>query len=235
MEGDGGGDAFEAPERGAVGGVLVIDDHPLFCDALSMALRGGLGLETVATANALSPALGALRDGLDVDAVVLDLNLPDVTGLDGLVRVRAVAPHVPVVVVSALDDPRIVAQALKAGAAGFVRKDTPADALVTAFRRVMDGFVVTPPDFAAPAEGSERDSAIDDAVERLGELTPQQLRILGLVCEGKLNKQIAFDLAIAETTVKAHITAILRKLGVQSRTQAVLVAQRASYAGILRG
>ncbi len=233
MEGDGGA-AGDFAALGSDGAILVVDDHPLFCDALSMALRGGLGLETVATANALNDALGLLRDGLDVDAVVLDLNLPDVTGLDGLVRLKAATPHVPVVVVSALDDPRIVAQALKAGAAGFVRKDAPADALVAAFRRVFEGFVVTPPDFDLRAEGVASDAAIDDAVERLGELTPQQLRILGLVCEGRLNKQIAFELAIAETTVKAHITAILRKLGVQSRTQAVLVAQRASYAGILK-
>jgi DNA-binding NarL/FixJ family response regulator len=234
MDGDGGaGGAFRAPSPDAERAILVIDDHPLFCDALSMALRGGLGLETVATANALTQALAMLRDGLEVDAVVLDLNLPDVTGLDGLVRLKAATPHVPVVVVSGLNDARIVAQALKAGAAGFVRKDTPADALVAAFRQVFDGFVVTPPDFSARADGAPGDAQIEDAMERLGELTPQQLRILGLVCEGKLNKQIAFDLAIAETTVKAHITAILRKLGVQSRTQAVLVAQRASYAGIL--
>jgi DNA-binding NarL/FixJ family response regulator len=167
--------------------------------------------------------------------VVLDLTLPDVTGVDGLLRLKAATPRTPVVVVSGLTDDRIVAQALRAGAAGFVRKDTPGEALVAAFRQVLDGGVYTPPDFTPPAAADDEDAALDDAVGRLTELTPQQLRILSLVCEGKLNKQIAFDLAIAETTVKAHITAILRKLGVQSRTQAVLIAQKASYAGILKG
>jgi DNA-binding NarL/FixJ family response regulator len=91
-----------------------------------------------------------------------------------------------------------------------------------------------PPDFTPPAAGDPDTAGLDNAVDRLTELTPQQLKILSLVCEGKLNKQIAFDLSIAETTVKAHITAILRKLGVSSRTQAVLIAQKASYAGILK-
>lgn len=228
IDSDTGGD-------GAPKSILVIDDHPLFCEAISMALRHGLGLETVATANTLGEGLARLGEGLDVDAVVLDLNLPDVTGVDGLVRLKAVTPRTPVVVVSGLTDDRIVAQALRAGAAGFVRKDTPSDALVAAFRRVFEGSVYMPPDFTPPAPGDHEHAALDDAVDRLTELTPQQLNILRLVCEGKLNKQIAFDLNIAETTVKAHITAILRKLGVTSRTQAVLIAQKASYAGILKG
>ena len=227
----------EADESGdgAPKAILVIDDHPLFCEAISMALRTGLGLETVATANTLTEGLDRLGEGLEVDAVVLDLNLPDVTGVDGLVRLKATNPRVPVVVVSGLTDDRIVAQALRAGAAGFVRKDTPSDALVGAFQRVFEGGVYMPPDFTPPAAGDPEHAALDDAIDRLTELTPQQLKILSLVCEGKLNKQIAFDLSIAETTVKAHITAILRKLGVTSRTQAVLIAQKASYAGILKG
>ncbi|WP_333833702.1 response regulator transcription factor [Rubrimonas sp.] len=220
--------------EGAPRAILVIDDHPLFCEAISMALKAGLGLESVATANTLTDGMARLAEGLEVDAVALDLNLPDVEGIDGLVRLRAATPRTPVVVVSGLTDDRIVAQALRAGAAGFVRKDTPGDALVGAFRQVLEGEVYLPPDFTPPAAGDGAEAALDDAVGRLTELTPQQLRILSLVCAGKLNKQIAFDLGIAETTVKAHITAILRKLGVHSRTQAVLIAQKASYAGILK-
>jgi DNA-binding NarL/FixJ family response regulator len=214
--------------------ILVIDDHPLFCEAISMALAKGLGLETVASASTLGEAVERLSDGLDADAIVLDLNLPDVTGIDGLMRLKAMTPRTPVVVVSGMTDDRIVAQALRAGAAGFVKKDTPVESLIAAFETVFAGGVATPPDYTPPADDDLDGDSIEAALARLSELTPQQLRILSLVCEGKLNKQIAFDLNIAETTVKAHITAILRKLGVQSRTQAVLVAQKASYAGILQ-
>ncbi|MGF1658033.1 MAG: response regulator, partial [Rubrimonas sp.] len=203
--------------EGAPRAILVIDDHPLFCEALALALKGGLGLSEVVTVNALADGLRLLEDGAEIDAVMLDLNLPDVSGVDGLLRLKAVSPRTPVVVVTGLSDNRIVAQALRAGAAGFVPKDTPSEGLVAAVRQVLDGGVYTPAGFTPPRDGSV-EGALDDAIDRLGELTPQQLRILGLVCEGKLNKQIAFDLAIAETTVKAHITAILRKLGVQSRT-----------------
>ncbi len=227
-----------APGRGETAAraraILVIDDHPLFCEAIAMALGKGLGLETVASASRLGEALDRLGAGLEVDAIVLDLNLPDVTGIDGLMRLKAASPRTPVVVVSGLTDDRIVAQALRAGAAGFVKKDTPVDAMIAAFETVFDGGVATPPDYAPPAEDEIGADGMEAALARLSELTPQQQRILSLVCEGKLNKQIAFDLGIAETTVKAHITAILRKLGVQSRTQAVLVAQKASYAGILQ-
>jgi DNA-binding NarL/FixJ family response regulator len=212
--------------------VLVIDDHPLFCEALSLSLRRDLGLERVHAAHSLGAALAMIESGVDADLIALDLNLPDVSGIDGLVRLKHAAPRTPVVVVSAMSDNRIVAQALRAGAAGYIRKDSSGDALLHAVRAVLDGEICTPADFAAPDEEHGAEADVDQAVTRLTELTPQQLRILGLVCEGKLNKQIAFDLEIAETTVKAHITAILRKLGVQSRTQAVLVAQRASYAGI---
>jgi DNA-binding NarL/FixJ family response regulator len=216
--------------------VLVVDDHPLFCEAISMALARGLGLETVASANRLSEALTQIEDGLEVDAIVLDLNLPDVTGIDGLLRLKAASPRTPVVVVSGMTEDRVVAQALSAGAAGFVKKDTPSDDIVAAFRTVLQGGVATPHDYTPPHDGAGgAGDGVDGAVGRLSELTPQQLRILSLVCEGKLNKQIAYDLNIAETTVKAHITAILRKLNVQSRTQAVLIAQKAGYNAGLGG
>ena len=230
MTGERGATSAGSPARA----ILVIDDHPLFCEALAMALRNGLDLDAATSVHSLGEGMRLIEAGLEVDAVVLDLNLPDVTGVDGLLRLKALTPRTPVVVVSALTDNRIIAQALHAGAAGFVRKDTPSDALVAAFQTMLDGFVYTPLDYAPPAAGTGANASLDDAVDRLGDLTPQQMRILGLVCEGKLNKQIAFDLAIAETTVKAHITAILRKLGVQSRTQAVLIARKASYADILK-
>lgn len=220
-----------APARPRVARALVIDDHPLFCEALSMTLRAALDVGEIATAASLAEGLAALRADPAPDVVLLDLKLPDVDGLDGLVRLKRAAPGVPVVVVSALADDRLIASALAAGAAGFVPKHSQRSVFAAAFRRIRDGGVFTPEGYAppAPAAGDERDAAA-----RLAELTPQQTRILELVCAGKLNKQIAFDLDIAETTVKAHLTAILRKLNVQSRTQAVLVSQSARFAAILQ-
>ncbi|WP_118133524.1 response regulator transcription factor [Oceanicella sp. SM1341] len=213
--------------------VLVIDDHPLFCEALSMTLQSALGVAKVATASRLSEALELLSGGLSPEAILLDLNLPDVAGLDGLIRLKGAVPGIPVIVVSSLSDNRIVTSVVQAGAAGFVPKDSRRDVFVSAFREIWNGGSYTPDGYCPPAEAETDRGAEANAVARLADLTPQQGRILQLVCEGKLNKQIAWELSIAETTVKAHITAILRKLGVQSRTQAVLIAQQARFASIL--
>jgi len=213
--------------------ILVVEDHPLFCEALRMALQGNLHAERVETASTLAEALQLLSSGYDTDLLLLDLNLPDVSGVDGLLRLKAASPRVPVVVVSALSDDRVIANVLSAGAAGFVPKDTPKDELLRAVRVVLDGGVYTPEKYSEPTRADDSAEGVGDAVKRLAELTPQQLRILELICEGQLNKQIAYELSIAETTVKAHVTAILRKLRVHSRTQAVLVAHEARYSEIL--
>ncbi len=222
-----------AATRPSVGVALIIDDHPLFCEALSMTLRAALDVGEIATASTLAEGLARLQEKPAPDVVLLDLKLPDVDGLDGLVRLKKTAAGVPVVVVSALSDDRLIASAIRAGASGFVPKHSPRSVFAAAFRRIWAGEIFTPEDYEPPRSAV---GAIDerDAAARLAELTPQQTRILQLVCEGKLNKQIAFDLDIAETTVKAHLTAILRKLNVHSRTQAVLVAQTARFASILQ-
>ena len=147
-------------------------------------------------------------------------------------RLKSTLPGTPVIVVSSLSDNRIVTSVVKSGAAGFVSKDSSRDVIAAAFQTVFEGGVYTPDDYVPPSEGDAMGSD-QRHTSRLAELTPQQGRILQSICEGKLNKQIAYDLSIAEATVKAHITAILRKLGVQSRTQAVLVAQKAQFASIL--
>ncbi|SET85713.1 DNA-binding response regulator, NarL/FixJ family, contains REC and HTH domains [Oceanicella actignis] len=212
----------------------MIDDHPLFCEALAMTLTGALGARQVDCAASLGDALARLAAGPAPGTALLDLNLPDVEGVDGLIRLRAAAPGMTVVVVSSLSDARVVEAALRAGAAGFIPKDTPREALVGAMRAIWAGQVWAPGEAAEARAAEAADPGRDEALARMAELTPQQLRILGLVCEGKLNKQIAYDLGIAETTVKAHISAILRKLKVQSRTQAVLIAQKARFDAILR-
>ncbi|WP_434612756.1 response regulator transcription factor [Tabrizicola sp. M-4] len=208
---------------------LIVDDHPLFCDALSMTLRAVAGIEGIETADRLETALARLDLSPLPDVVVLDLNLPDVNGLDGLIRLRATAGEVPVVVVSSLADNRVIGAALRAGAAGFVPKHSRREVFKAAFDaiRAGDGFV--PEGFVPQADPNAPASQREEAIARLSLLTRQQAKILQLICEGMLNKQIAYELSIAETTVKAHVTAIMRKLGVQSRTQAVLIAQEASF------
>lgn len=212
---------------------LVVDDHPLFCDALSMTLKAVAGIATVETADRLDSAIARLERGAVPDVVILDLNLPDVDGLDGLIQLKAVAGSVPVIVVSSLADNRVIGAALKAGAAGFVPKHSHRDVFRAAFEAVRQGRTYMPEGFTPSTDPNAPATRREEAIARLSLLTRQQARILQLICEGMLNKQIAYDLSIAETTVKAHVTAIMRKLGVQSRTQAVLLARGASFDSLM--
>ncbi len=212
---------------------LIVDDHPLFCDALAMTLRAVAGIARVDTADRLEAALNRIDMFGVPDVVVLDLNLPDVTGLDGLIRLKAAVGAVPVVVVSSLADNRVIGAALRAGAAGFVPKSARREVLRAAFEAMREGRVYLPEGYVPPSDPNAAATPREVALERLALLTRQQARILQLICEGRLNKQIAFDLSIAETTVKAHVTAIMRKLGVQSRTQAVLMAGEASFTSLM--
>jgi len=208
---------------------LIVDDHPLFCDALSMTLRAVAGIEVVETADRLETALTRLELSPLPDVIVLDLNLPDVNGLDGLIRLRATVGDVPVVVVSSLADNRVIGAALRAGAVGFVPKHSRREVFKAAFDAIRAGDGYLPDGFVLQADPNAPANQQEEAIARLSLLTRQQAKILQLICEGMLNKQIAYELTIAETTVKAHVTAIMRKLGVQSRTQAVLIAQEASF------
>jgi DNA-binding NarL/FixJ family response regulator len=218
----------EREVQARTGWALVVDDHPLFCDALEMTLRTVAPGLTVVTAATLAEGLGQLQRRERPDLVVLDLNLPDVVGFDGLIRALQNAEGAPVIVASSMTENRIVSAALKAGASGYVPKHSPRSVFKAALETIERGSVYMPEGFVPDEE-----EPTDRAVERLATLTPQQGRILELICDGKLNKQIAFDLSIAETTVKAHVTAIMRKLGVRSRTQAVLVAQEARFQAVL--
>lgn len=212
---------------------LIVDDHPLFCDALSMTLRAIGGVQRVETADRLDLALARLERGPAPDLVVLDLHLPDVTGVEGLIRIRAAAGRAPVVVVSSLADNRVIGAAMAAGAAGFVPKHARRDIFRAAFDALRAGEIWLPEGFEPPPATGAPASQREEAIQRLGLLTRQQAKILSLICEGRLNKQIAYDLDIAETTVKAHVTAIMRKLGVQSRTQAVLLAREARFSSLM--
>ena len=210
---------------------LIIDDHPLFCDALALTLRAVAGIAEVDAVDRLDAALTRLDAGPLPDVVVLDLHLPDVTGLEGIIRLVACLGGRPVVVVSSMDDARMIAAAMQAGAAGFVPKHARREVFRAAFAALRAGQCYLPEGYVAP--DTQTGNAREQALARLALLTRQQAKILQLICEGRLNKQIAYDLSIAETTVKAHVTAIMRKLGVQSRTQAVLIANEASFSSIL--
>ena len=204
--------------------VLIVDDHPLFCDALEMTLRSILPeAETILTTDLFEQAM-TLLENQTPDVILLDLNLPDVEGMNGLMRLQRMHPTIPVVVVSSMADNRMIRSCMRSGAKGFIPKHADRTIFDTAFNALQNGESFIPDGYVE----SEVSCDSSDLTNRLMSLTNQQGRILELICEGKLNKQIAFDLSIAETTVKAHVTAIMRKLGVQSRTQAVLVVQEAN-------
>lgn len=209
---------------------LIVDDHPLFCDALSMTLKAMLHVNDIQTAASMAEAEEVLQDAT-FDVILLDLNLPDVNGLNGLTQLLKTARETPILVVSSMAEPRIIALVLRAGAAGFVPKHSQPQVFGEALEAISQGQI-----YGAEQAGDLLDAQDEetDALQRLSALTIQQARILSLVCEGRLNKQIAYELSIAESTVKTHMTAILHKLGAQSRTQAVLIAQRANFSQLLR-
>jgi DNA-binding NarL/FixJ family response regulator len=205
--------------------IIVADDHPLFREALKAAvgrLESGARFIEAGTVAAL---LEAIEGEPDADLLMLDLNMPGAQGFNALVHVRGSRPDLPVVVVSADDDPHTIAGALRYGAQGFIPKSTEAGQIGRAVEAVLSGEIYTPSGYHAPRANAQSDDDLRIA-RRIADLTPQQFRVLGMLCSGLLNKQIAYELDVSEATVKAHVTAILRKLGVTTRTQAVLAAGR---------
>jgi len=212
---------------------LIIDDHPLFREALNSAVRMEYpDVETV-EARSIAEALDLMSATAHFDLALLDLGMPDVNGFEGLLQLRTRHPRLPVVVVSGHDDPKIISEALSYGAAGFIPKSVRKAELAAAIRSVMDGAIHVPESFEAKAT----DTATNDRAEmvrRLAKLTPQQLRVLQMLRQGLLNKQIAHELQVGETTVKAHVSEILRKLNVYSRTQAVIEVSKLDNAELFR-
>jgi DNA-binding NarL/FixJ family response regulator len=213
---------------------LVADDHPLFREALRSAIAQVFPDSETLEASSLDEAVAIIAGHPDLDLVLLDLNMPGTTDFAGLLALRRTFPKLPVVVVSGLDDRRIVAEALGYGAAGFIPKSSPKTQLVDGIREAMEGNVYVPPAYRDPiADQPEPATPDPNVAHRITTLTRQQLRVLKLVSEGKLNKQIAYELGIGETTVKAHVSAILHKLGVYSRTQAAIEARKLAFDQIL--
>jgi len=203
--------------------LIIADDHPLFRGALREAVSGLLARVDIAEAGSFEAAAELLERNSDVDLILLDLAMPGVRGFSGLIFMRAQYPSVPVVVVSATDDPVVIRRCMEFGASGFIPKTLGVEAMRGAIKRVLDGGIWTPPDVDLTAVS---DAETGELVARMATLTPQQVRVLMMLSEGLLNKQIAFQLAVSEATVKAHVSAILQKLGVESRTQAVIAAAK---------
>lgn len=203
--------------------LLIADDHPLFREALRGAVARVLPQAALHEADSAQALYALVEAHPDADLLLLDLNMPGAQGYSVLVHLRAQYPILPVVVVSAREEPAVMRRALEHGALGFIPKSADAATLGQAIVTVLEGGRWLPEEAlgAPPLEDAEA------AVARgIRELTPQQFRVLQMLGSGLLNKQIAWELGVTEATIKAHMTAILRKLGASNRTQAILMASR---------
>jgi DNA-binding NarL/FixJ family response regulator len=201
--------------------LIIADDHPLFRRVLRELAGGMTDVAAVAEAGSFEDVSRLLDRDPKVDLVLLDLNMPGVRGLSALMYLRAQYPAVPVAIVSANDDPSVIRRCIEFGACGFLPKTLGVDAMRKAIERVLKGETWTPPGIDLSVNSDDDAAAM---LARLSSLTPQQMRVLMMLSEGLLNKQIAYELGVSEATVKAHVSAILQKLGVESRTQAVIAA-----------
>jgi len=207
--------------------VLVVDDHPLFRDGLKLVVQQLADNTRVVTEGDATRALetaGSL-DGLDL--VLLDLGMPGMDGFAAVERFAQVAPGVPVVIVSGREEAAEVRRAISLGASGYIPKSTPANTLLDALRLVLGGGVYVPPLLARAVRPQAQEGAAGSAqAGSPDDLTQRQVDVLALIAQGKSNKVIARELDLSEKTVKAHVTAVFRALGVINRTQAALEARR---------
>lgn len=194
---------------------LIADDHPMVRDALASALGQAFAGARIVMAGTLAEVQGELEREPEIDALLLDLDMPGMDGLTGLALLRSDYPAVPIIIVSAAREPATIRRAYEFGASAYIDKSASLEEIARVVRAVLAGEIFAPPD-AAPA---------DSFAQRAAQLTPQQWRVLALMVQGDQNKQIAHKLGVGEATVKAHVTVILRKLGVRSRTQAVIEAR----------
>ena len=202
---------------------VIADDHPLFRGALKQALAGLGDVATILEAGDFETTKALVAGHDDIDLVLLDLTMPGAAGLSGLISLRGINAAAPMVVVSAHDDAQTIRRALELGASGFISKSASMEEIRSGVETVLAGGVTAPKGLDL---GVERDPEISDIIRRLQSLTPQQTRVLGMLAEGLLNKQIAYELGVSEATIKAHVSAVLQKLGVDSRTQAVILLSR---------
>lgn len=199
--------------------ILIADDHPLFRGALRQALNGVAGELQVIEAGDFNEAKSIAVETEELDLILLDLRMPGASGLSGLVSLHGIGPNIPIIVVTASDDGETIRRSLELGASGFISKSASLDEIRDGVEKVLAGELCIPEQIEL---GSEGDPEISDLIKKLKALTPQQTRVLSMLAEGLLNKQIAYELSVSEATIKAHVSAVLQKLGVDSRTQAVI-------------
>ena len=209
--------------------VIVADDHPLFRTAIKEALEAEQGETNFLEASSFESLQALVDRHKEVDLVLLDLHMPGVSGFAGLVYLCKRYPSVPVVIISANEDPVVIRRALEHGAAGFIPKSSSIDTITEAIGQVLMGEIWSPAATQSNLPGNNVSEL--ELAERMAQLTPQQFKVLMMMSQGLLNKQIAFDLGVSEATIKAHVTAILRKMQVTNRTQAVLAVQRLNTKG----
>lgn len=212
--------------------ILVADDHPLFRYAITDFVERNIPDTHTITCTDLEEALGKAEENPDIDLVLLDLNMPGMDGLNGIVRFRNQYPEIPIVIVSAEEDKNVVLQAFTYGAVGFITKSSSCEQIVNALQQVLSGQVYLPPDIIRKGGNSHtRDDHSNQTIDPklIGALTRRQLLVFECIAKGKSNKQIAYELNIAETTVKAHVSAILTKLNVHNRIQAALCASSIDF------
>lgn len=202
-------------------GFLIIDDHPLFGEALGNAIRISRPEAKIFEATSIKSALSILAAEPGIDLALLDLLLPDVVGFSGFLQLRDHYPKLPIAIVSSDENKQTICEALDMGAAGYLPKSTSIGELSQAIERLLNGLVAAPKEFVAAGAHGRADAA-RTLRERIEELTPQQMRVLQLITRGLQNREIAAELKLAESTVKAHVTEILRKLKLFSRNKAII-------------
>jgi DNA-binding NarL/FixJ family response regulator len=200
-------------------GFLIVDDHPLFGEALGNAIRISHPDARIFEAASIRQALNILATERNIDLALLDLLLPDAVGFSGFLRLRDSHPKLPILIVSSVEDKQTIREALALGAVGYLSKSTSVTELSDAIARILSGSVSAPKGFVAAGARQQNEAAI---LERIKKLTPQQVRVLHLIRNGLQNREIAAELKLAESTVKAHVTEILRKLGLFSRNKAIV-------------
>lgn len=211
--------------------ILIIDDHPLFREALQSAITRILPKAEIHESSSLPEGLKSIRAIGRIHLVLLDLYMPDVRGFEGLLTLRTLYPTLPVAVISGQEDPRFVREALNYGAAGFIPKSYSKEQIAEAMSHILDGNVFAPANTERVAVSPEEEEKLALA-QQLMSLTRQQLIVLKMMREGKLNKQIAYEIGLSQTTIKSHVSEILRKLKVISRTQAVLKLTKIDFDSI---